>query len=189
MAEIFQENLLLAAVLIFSLRIVDVSLGTVRTISLLHGRTAIAVTLGFFEVLTWITVVSQVIAGVGKNPVLLVAYAGGFAAGNGVGIFIEKRLALGVQMLQIISQHRGDEIAEALRKAGQVVTSFTGEGRDGPVKMLLTTCPRRRIPSLIASARAIDREVFYVVEPISDLRKDVRLATRPTGWRSVMKAK
>lgn len=189
MVELFQENLAVAAALIFLLRIVDVSLGTVRTISLIHGRIGTAVTLGFFEVLIWITVVSQVITGVAKNPVLLVAYAAGFAAGNGAGILIERRLALGVQMLQVISQARGEEIASALREAGQVVTAFTGEGRDGPVKMLLTTCQRRKIPAIIAAARAIDPEVFYVVEPVSDLRRKVRLATRPTGWRSVGKIK
>jgi uncharacterized protein YebE (UPF0316 family) len=161
----------------------------VRTISLIHGRIATAVILGFFEVLIWITVVAQVISGVGENPVLLVAYAAGFAAGNGVGIVIERRLAFGVQMLQVISQKHGEEIAAAIRERGQAVTVFTGEGRDGPVRMLLTTCQRRKIPSLIRESRRIDPDVFYVVEPVSDLRKNVRLATRPTGWRSIGKGK
>jgi uncharacterized protein YebE (UPF0316 family) len=147
------------------------------------------VTLGFFEVLIWITVVSQVIAGVGKNPVFLIAYAAGFAAGNGFGILIERRLAIGVQMLQMISHDHGEKIAAAIRERGQAVTTFTGEGRDGPVKMLLTTCQRRKIPSLIEEARSIDPDVFYVVEPVSDLRRNVRIATRPTGWRSVGKQK
>jgi uncharacterized protein YebE (UPF0316 family) len=189
MADLFQGNLIVAAALIFALRIVDVSLGTVRTISLIHGRIATAVILGFVEVLIWITVVAQVISGVGKDPVLLVAYAAGFAAGNGVGILIERRLAIGVQMLQLISQTHGEEIARAIRDHGQAVTVFTGEGRDGPVKMLLTTCPRRKVPALIREARGFDPAVFYVVEPVSDLRKNVRLATRPTGWRSVGKQK
>lgn len=188
-AELFRGNLVVAAALICALRIVDVSLGTVRTISLIHGRMALAVTLGFFEVLIWIAVVAQVIGGVSENPVLLVAYAAGFAAGNGVGILIERRLALGVQMLQMISQRHGEEIAAAIRAHGQAVTVFTGEGRDGPVKMLLTTCQRRKVPALIREARGLDPDIFYVVEPVSDLRKNVRLATKPTGWRSVGKQK
>jgi uncharacterized protein YebE (UPF0316 family) len=187
MEELFRGNLAIAAALIFALRIVDVSLGTVRTISLIHGRIVTAVALGFVEVLIWITVVSQVIQGVAREPVLLLAYAAGFAAGNGVGIVIERRLAIGVQMLQLISPACGEGIAAAIREMGQAVTVFTGEGRDGPVKMLLTTCPRRKVPMLIAEARRLDPEVFYVVEPVSDLRKNVRLATRPTGWRSVGK--
>jgi uncharacterized protein YebE (UPF0316 family) len=189
MADLFQGNLIVAAALIFALRIVDVSLGTVRTISLIHGRIATAVILGFFEVLIWITVVAQVISGVSEDPVLLVAYAAGFAAGNGVGIVIERRLAFGVQMLQMISNRHGEAIATAIREIGQAVTVFTGEGRDGPVKMLLTTCQRRKVPSLIAEARGIDPDIFYVVEPVSELRKNVRLATKPTGWRSVGKGK
>jgi uncharacterized protein YebE (UPF0316 family) len=189
MEELFRGNLAVAAALIFAFRIVDVSLGTIRTISLIHGRIATAVVLGFFEVLVWITVVAQVIGGVGENPVLLVAYAAGFAAGNGVGIVIERRLAIGMQMLQMISPGQGEAIAAAIRERGQAVTVFTGEGRDGPVKMLLTTCRRRTVPMLIGAARRIDPDVFYVVEPVSDLRRNVRLATRPTGWRSVGKGK
>ena len=188
-AELFRGNLAVAAALIFTLRIVDVSFGTVRTISLIHGRIVTAVILGFFEVLVWITVVAQVISGVSENPVLLVAYAAGFAAGNGVGIVIERRLAFGVQMLQMISQKHGEEIAAAIRGHGQAVTVFTGEGRDGPVRMILTTCQRRKVPALIREARGIDPDIFYVVEPVSDLRKNVRIGTRPTGWRSVGKAK
>jgi len=189
MEDLFQGNLAVAAALIFTLRIVDVSFGTVRTISLIHGRIVTAVILGFFEVLIWITVVAQVISGVSKDPVLLVAYAAGFAAGNGVGIVIERRLAFGVQMLQMISNRHGEAIATAIRELGQAVTVFTGEGRDGPVKMLLTTCQRRRVPALIGEARGIDPDIFYVVEPVSDLRRNVRIATKPTGWRSVGKAK
>jgi uncharacterized protein YebE (UPF0316 family) len=189
MANLFQGNLAVAAAVVFAARIVDVSLGTVRTISLIHGRIATAVILGFFEVLVWITVVAQVISGVSDSPVLLVAYAAGFAAGNGVGIVIERWLAMGVQMLQMISQAHGGEIAAAIRERGQAVTVFTGEGRDGPVRMLLTTCQRRRVPTVIREARSIDPEIFYVVEPVSELRKNVRLATRPTGWRSVGKQK
>jgi uncharacterized protein YebE (UPF0316 family) len=189
MADLFQGNVVVAAVLIFALRIVDVSLGTIRTISLIHGRIATAVILGFFEVLIWITVVAQVISGVSEDPALLVAYAAGFAAGNGVGIVIERRLAFGVQMLQMISNRHGEAIATAIREIGQAVTVFTGEGRDGPVKMLLTTCQRRKVPSLISEARGIDPDIFYVVEPVSELRTHVRLATRPTGWRSVGKGK
>jgi len=189
MTDLFSGNLAVAAALIFVARIVDVSLGTVRTISLIHGRIATAVILGFFEVLVWITVVAQVISGVSENPVLLVAYAAGFAAGNGVGIVIERWLAMGVQMLQMISQKHGEEIAAAIRGHGQAVTVFTGEGRDGPVRMILTTCQRRKVPALIREARGIDPDIFYVVEPVSDLRKNVRIGTRPTGWRSVGKAK
>jgi hypothetical protein len=70
---------------IFLLRIVDVSIGTIRTIAVVRGRPSVAVVLGFFEVLVWLLAISQVLARVMQEPIVALSYAGGFAAGNGVG--------------------------------------------------------------------------------------------------------
>ena len=85
--------ILSTCILIFAARIVDVSLGTIRTICVVNGRRHVALVLGFFEILVWIFAVSKVIGDL-QHPVLAVAYALGFATGNFVGITIEKRLAL-----------------------------------------------------------------------------------------------
>ena len=77
---------------IFLLRIIDVSLGTMRTITVVNGRLRLSVALGFFEVLVWVTAVSQVILRLRDHPILVLAYAAGFAAGNAVGILLERKL-------------------------------------------------------------------------------------------------
>ena len=91
------------AVLIFCLRITDVSLGTIRTIAVVNGRMRLSVLLGFFEVLVWITGISQLIFRLQEHPLLVVAYAGGFAAGNAVGIAVERKVALGHCVIRMIS--------------------------------------------------------------------------------------
>ena len=78
------------ALVVFGLRVCDVSMGTLRTLTIVQGRTALAITLGFFEVLLWILAVSQVIVQVKDEPVLAVAYAAGFACGNGVGQYMNQ---------------------------------------------------------------------------------------------------
>jgi len=175
------------ALLIFGLRIVDVSMGTVRTLTVVSGRVRLSVILGFFEVLVWVVAISQVLAVAGREPLLLLAYAGGFAAGNAVGIWIERRLALGHRVLRIISLQRGEEIAERLRERGLPVTTFRGEGRDGPRTLLYLLAERRRVPGVIAAAREIDPDMFYVVEPVSEVRE--LPLPRATGWRSPLKMK
>ena len=67
------------AIAIFLLRIVDVSVGTIRTIAVVNGRIKISVLLGFIEVLIWITVVSQVIARVKESPFILLAPTEGWS--------------------------------------------------------------------------------------------------------------
>lgn len=177
------------AIAIFLLRIVDVTMGTVRTLAIVSGRMRTAMALGFVEVLIWIVVVSQVIARVHETPILAVAYAAGFASGNAVGIFIEKRLAFGTAVLRIVSPNNGGAVAEALRELGQVVTTFEGHGRDGPVTLIYASCPRRRVRRLIATAHRIDPTMFYVVERADAWGYGRDVVPMPTGWRAVLKMK
>ena len=153
----------LMAAIIFSLRIVDVSMGTVRTIAIVDGRVKLSVVLGFFEVLVWIIAVSQVITRVKDSPVLVLAYAAGFATGNAIGILIERRLALGTSVVRLISAERGTEIAESLRREGQILTTFEGQGREGTVTLIYVTCPRKAVNDILHGARRIDPHLFYEV--------------------------
>lgn len=157
------------AALIFCLRICDVSLGTIRTISVVEGRVRLSVILGFFEVLIWITAVSQVIARIGESPLFLLAYAGGFATGNAVGILLERWLAMGSTVVRFISMQRGAELAHDLREHGWMVTTFTGQGRDGERSLVYVIAPRKDTARLLQRAREVDPGVFYVVERISEL--------------------
>jgi uncharacterized protein YebE (UPF0316 family) len=178
------------ALLIFLLRIFDVSFGTLRTISVVQGMMRLSVLLGFFEVLIWVVGVSQVMTGFDESPILAVAYAGGFAAGNGVGIAIEKRLALGSVVVRMISSSDGDRIAETLRVQGFRLTTFKGQGRNGPVTLLFVSCRRREAPRIIQTARSQEPSLFYTIEPLRE--RSVELLTplpHPTGWRAILKKK
>src|SRR5690606_11004747 len=97
---------------IFILRMIDVSMATLRTIAVVQGRIVVSVAIGFVEVLVWVTTVAQVIQHASNSPLLLFAFAGGFAAGNGVGILLERWLAMGAVILRIVSLHAGHELAE-----------------------------------------------------------------------------
>ncbi len=166
---------------VFGLRVCDVSLGTLRTISVVQGKLALAVALGFFEVLIWICGVSSVMAGIREHPHLALAFAAGFATGNGVGILLERVIALGAVSLTLISPHAGSAIASELRARGQRLTTFAGEGRDGPVTMIYTTCPRRKLRGVLEAARAIDERLFYTVEPLREWRLDRGSAAQPNA--------
>ena len=89
------SSILLTGILIFFARIVDVALGTLRTIVTVQGRTVNAFFLGIAEVIIWILVVSTVVHQIKETPVLIVFYALGFASGNVVGILVERKLEIG----------------------------------------------------------------------------------------------
>lgn len=164
-------------VLIFCARVVDVSLGTVRMISVNRGHRALAVALGFFEILIWVFAVSRVLAHLDRVE-NIVAFAGGFAVGSAVGMTIEGRLAMGVQTLSFISRGMANAVAERLRYANLRVTTFVGSGRDGPVSLCMTVVPRRQTPAVIKMAREIDPEVVVTVE---DVRHTTAMHTATYG--------
>ncbi len=152
----------------------DVSIGTIRLICVTRGRRVAAIVLGFVEILIWILAVSSVLRQLDYWPNIL-AYAGGFAAGNALGMWIEQRLALGMQMVTFLSRGSAQAVAERLRYAGMMVTTLQGSGRDGPVAVCLAIVARKRTRALIGMAAEIDPEVVVTVE-------DVRESTAVQPW-------
>ena len=88
--------------LIIFARICDVSLGTIRIISIARGYKLIAPLLGFFEILIWLLAIKQIMQNL-TNIFYYVAYSGGFAAGTFIGIYIEEKLAMGIFLIRIIT--------------------------------------------------------------------------------------
>ena len=78
-------------------------------------------------------------------------------SGNVVGVTVEGWLGIGYQTVHVISAEASLEIVEQSREAGFGVTTFTGQGRNGPVVMLLVMVRRKRVQQLLNTVRAIDR--------------------------------
>lgn len=179
-------DLILNCVIIVGARVLDVSLGTMRTVAVIYGRKYSAWGLGFFEVLVWISVVAKVLPLAQQNPVYAIFYAVGFATGNFIGITVEQAIAFGDRAVRIFTR-RGPEMADALRDEGFGVTEFDGRGRDGPVALLYVQCKRKKVRDLVRRAREIDAACYYTVE---DVRKASTASYEGAGraselWRGI----
>lgn len=155
--------------LIFALRICDVSLDTMRVLSAVRGHRGSAAALGFFQAFIWIFAVGNAIQHL-DSVWHIVAYAGGFATGTLVGITIERYLAFGLSTVRIVSAHGGVEIAEALRNAGFGVTEMTGQGRDGPVEIINSVVQRQHLDEVMRIVGQWDPNAFVTVEEPRVLR-------------------
>ena len=158
------------ALLVFGLRIIDVSLGTLRIFAVVQGRVFVSVALGFVEILIWVTAVSQVIANLQSSPLLVLGYAGGFAAGNGIGILLQHRFAAGPVVLRLVTTKPADEIVDFMRARGAEVIRLTGRGDGGAEEMVYATVDRRHVERIVNFAERKDPEVFSVVEPVLQVR-------------------
>lgn len=154
---------------IFGLRIVDVSLDTMRVLSAVRGARWVAGGLGFFQALIWLVVVGNAIKYLDSIWHVL-GYAGGFGAGTLVGISIENALAYGVATVRVVSRQGGVEIAEALRNRGYGVTEFGGQGRDGRVEILNSVVQRQDLDEVMRIVDQWDPSAFVTVEEPKLLR-------------------
>jgi uncharacterized protein YebE (UPF0316 family) len=161
--------------LIFTLRIFDVSLATSRLLLSVRGDRLVVPIIGFFESLIWLTAVGAAVASL-NSPIHVLAYAGGFAMGNVVGLWVEEKMALGLSTVRIISRNAGVELADALRENGFGVTEFAGHGREGMVEVVYTVVRRRQVPKVLAQVSVWDPDAFVTVESPKEIRRGWMLA-------------
>ena len=155
-------------VLIFLARVADVSVGTLRIAFIARGKRVIAPILGFLEVLIWLLAIGQVFKNM-TNVITYLAYAGGFAAGNFVGMWLEDRLAVGHQVLRIITSRDAGNLISYLKEQGFGVTIVDAHGQSGPVKIIFTIIKRKDMPRVTGAIKKFNPRAFYSLE-------DVRLA-------------
>jgi uncharacterized protein YebE (UPF0316 family) len=161
---------LAGALVIFLLRVTDVSIGTVRVMYTVRGQRVTSAILGLVESGVFIFAVSSVLTAGARDPIKMVGYATGFATGTLLGVTIERWIASGHVLMRIISRERTDDIAEELREAGAGVTILTGEGRDGPVRILFVVTPRRRAKAIQTRVCNHDPKAFITLEPVTQVK-------------------
>jgi uncharacterized protein YebE (UPF0316 family) len=170
--------------LIVLARIVDVSLDTIRTVSVIQGRRAFAAVLGFFQALVFISAVAKVLLNM-NQPVYALAYALGFATGTYLGITIEQRLGFGKQLVFFLSS-KGAQLAEVLRTGHYRVAEVQGRTRDGDLTILCVETSRREVQKLVRIAGIVDEHCIFIVSDIrlTDLAKRAGAKPDKRPWLS-----
>lgn len=186
----FDTMTLLTGILIFGARVIDVSLGTLRTISIVQGRTRSAFFLGFIEIMVWLAVITTVVNQVISTPVLGIFYALGFATGNVVGILLERRLIAGPIVLRVISSDDHTGLRDYLRQTGHKIITFHGEGEQCSVTEYNVFCRRRDLKGMTAQIKKLDKDAIYITEQAGGMEKILRPTMQKlTGWRTPLKRK
>ncbi|MBS2097639.1 DUF2179 domain-containing protein [Carboxylicivirga linearis] len=151
--------------LIFLARVSDVTIGTIRIVFVSKGMKLWAPVLGFFEILIWLIAMSKIFENL-DNWFYFIAYAGGFATGNYVGLKIEERLALGYVNIRIITQKSGMDLINKLSSAGYGVTYMDAEGSRGPVNIIYCVTKRKDIVRISEIIKKYNPKAFFTLEDI-----------------------
>ena len=155
----------LLPLIIFVAEVCVVTLCTVRIIFLSHRQKFLAMLLGVFEVSIWLFAIGKVMQNL-SDPFCYIAFAGGFAIGNYLGVVIEQKLAIGNLVVRIITHKNGEDIVAHLKSANYGVTSLDAHGAKGPVQVILTVIPRKELSKVVGILKTCDESVFYSVDDL-----------------------
>ncbi len=159
-------------ILIFISRLGDVTMATLRHIFISKGFKKIVPVLGFFEVLIWLVAMRQVFSHL-NNAACFIAWAAGFSAGTYLGMFIEERLAIGTQIIRVITNETILELAEVLKNNQQGITIVDGHGAKGPVKLIFMIVKRSNKKQVLDIVHHYTPNAFYSIEDVKSFKHGV----------------
>lgn len=153
--------------LIFIVKVIEVSLATLRIVLITKDERVKGAAIGFFEVIIWVLVVSAVLQNITEDPFKVVVYAAGFAVGNYVGSLLENKLAIGVTNIEVIT-HKidGKKMAKYLRSHGLAVTSVAAHGMNDRREILYLHVPRKKVKEVIYKIRSFEHDVVITINDI-----------------------
>lgn len=150
---------------IFFVRIIDVSLGTVRTIITVKGRRTLASMVGFIEVFIWFIIVKEALNTNETSIWIAISYSLGFATGTYIGSLLSDIFVSGTLGVQVVTSKQDNEMITTIRNEGYGVSVVDVKGReDGVGKyMLFIEIDKKRITRLKNLIKKLDPKAFLVV--------------------------
>lgn len=175
-------------VFIFLAEVLHVTFATIRVLFVARGLKLPAAIVGFFEVLVFLLALGQITSNL-TNWVNYIAFAGGFASGSVVGLWIEEKMAVGLLSVQIITNNDAQELTEYLRKENFGVTSVTATGMSGKVRMLVILIKRKHLVRLQSIVERFHPNAFMSVQDVRMIKNLRGPATVPIGTSPVLMLK
>jgi len=150
-------------ILIMLARVVDVSLDTLRVIMVAKGYRNLAPVMGFFQAFIWLITITRIMANL-DNWFTYIGYAMGFGLGTYVGMILEGKMALGYELVRIITKKEANLLIDGLREQGFSVTTVPGLGRDGEVGVIYVIIRRKALREVVGIIQQYNPKAFYTIE-------------------------
>lgn len=155
-------ELLFLCIKVFCVRIMDVTMGTFRTILTVKAKPIQASFIGFIEVLIWFLVVKEALNTDSNSIFVAISYAGGFATGTFLGGKLSQKFISGNSSLQVVTKNR--KIIDVISGSGYGVTVVDAKGyNDSKKYMLLIEVSNKNIADVKNIIKKLDKQAFIIV--------------------------
>lgn len=181
-------SLIILPILIFSFRVVDVALGTLRIVFISQGRKKLAPLVGFFEMLIWLFAMGQIFSNL-TNIIYYIAYASGFAMGNYTGLILESKISLGLLSLHLIVRENHEELVKTLKAQGYGLTTLTAEGLKTSVKLVILVIKRKNLAKILDIIKNVTPNAFMSIENVKSVKGGNFPLPQKTRWELLHRRK
>lgn len=164
------NDVLLGALFIFVLRVFGIAISTLRVLAMMRGKKFAAFIAGFFEVLTYVIAIAEVVNNL-DNIWNVLGYCLGFSVGTVAGMVLDDRTASGFANVRIISRYKAQSIIQEIHNSGFGATVGWGHGRGGTVGMILAVIKRKEVDKICQIAESVDPTAFITVEDARTVRR------------------
>lgn len=156
---------------VFFVRIIDVSMGTCRTIVTVKGKKLLASLIGFVEVFIWFVIVKEALNTNSTSLFIALAYAGGYATGTFLGSTISEKFIRGNFGVQVITSKKDDELVSFLKKNGFGVSviDVRSEKEQNEKYMLFIEINKLKFNELKKLIKKYDPNAFIVVNETKEV--------------------
>ena len=153
----------LLCIKIFIARLIDVSLGTFRTIMTVKGKDLIAALIGIVEITVWFLVVKEALSTENNSFFIVISYALGFSIGTFMGGKISRVFIKSDLEVQVVLSNKNDYIIDSIRKSGYGVTAIEVKGANNSKYMLYIQIKDKSLEKLKKIVNRLDKNAFIVV--------------------------
>lgn len=150
---------------IFSARVIDVSLGTLRTVYTVKGKQLIAGMVAFFEVFIWFLVAREALNTDINSIWIPISYSLGYATGTMLGTYISSTFINGLVLLQATTKKGNKKLIDKIRSLGYGVSIVPLNNAADSIKkeMLFIETTKKTSKSLVEEIKKIDPSAFIIV--------------------------
>ena len=118
------------------------------------------------------------------NYVNYIAYAAGFATGNLVGMIIEEKLAMGIQMIRVFANERGQELVQSLNHNGYGATFVEAHGARDKIHLIYTIVNRNDLGKVIGLINAFNPSAFYTIEDVRAANEGIFIPQKQNAFHT-----
>ena len=151
--------------LIFTFKVIENTLSTLRIIVVANGKKIIGAILQGIVSIVWVISTSLVVINIQKDPLKILAFTSGALIGSYIGSIIEEKLALGTNIITtIINKNLTEKIIYALKKQKHEAIILNGKNIYEQKNILLIIVKRKQNQNIIKLIKNIDKSAKIIIE-------------------------